>query len=171
MNRRILDTNVIVNAHATKSPQTSESCISQCQHLLVRCMADHFQIVIDVGKHGSDVLREYQNNLPYYGGSYGELFIRWLLNNITDKKHVFEVPLTRQDADDEYEEFPDDPDLVDFDPRDRKFVALGVAHYMYEDEIAPIVQSADYKWRDFVVAFRKHYVHVDFLCDEKNDAR
>lgn len=165
MTRKILDTNVIIHAHETKSPQTSDVCKELCIHLLFRCMAEDFQIVIDTGKHGSDVLREYQNNLRYYGGSYGELFLRWLINNITDEKHVFEVPLVQGLHEDEYEEFPKDSGLDDFDPRDRKFVALAVAHYLYEEQIAPIVQSADTKWNKFTPVFSKYHVEIDFICE------
>lgn len=167
MKRRILDTNVIINAHAVNSPQTSEACIRLCQHLLFQCTADQFQIVIDVGPHGSDILREYQSNLHYYGGSYGEIFVQWLINNLPDEKHVFQVPLTRN-HEDEYEEFPRDSDLAKFDPSDRKFIALGAAHYMYEEETAPIVQSADYKWQAFVVAFARYHVEIEFLCDMRD---
>jgi hypothetical protein len=164
MTRKILDTNVIIQADGSQSPQTAAQCIELCRRLLFQCTTDNFQIVIDAGPHGSDILAEYQNKLSYYGGSYGEMFVRWLLNNLGDEKHVFQVPLTRTEED-TYQEFPDDPDLRKFDPRDRKWIAAGAAHYLYEGKIAPIVQSADVKWRAFVATFAKYHVQVDFLCE------
>lgn len=163
MKRKILDTNVLIHADGNRSPQTPAACIEKCRFLLFTCITSSFQIVIDVGAHGSDVLAEYRANLS--DGGYMDVFMRWLLNHLADERYVLNIPLTRRDTND-YEEFPNDPALNKFDPKDRKWIALAVAHYQYEDETAPVAQSADMKWREFVEAFSRHHVEIEFLCDE-----
>ncbi len=166
MKRKILDTNVIINASGNKSPQTKEACVEICLKLLFQFMAGYsgLKIVIDTGSHGSDILEEYQKQFKYYEGTYGAIFIQWLLNNIMNDQYVIQIPITRIDED-AYEEFPKDTELKKFDPRDRKFIAVAIAHYQYEDQTAPIVQSADMKWKDFMSAFAKHNVEIEFICD------
>lgn len=164
MKRKILDTNVIINASGDKSPQTEEACSEQCRLLLFQCTTGNCQIVIDNGEHGSHILTEYRKQFEYYEGTYGEMFVRWILSNIMNEQYVIQVPITPL-SEDEYQEFPKDRDLKDFDPRDRKFIAVAVAHYQYEDKIVPIVQSADMKWKIFVSAFAKHNVEIEFICD------
>lgn len=65
-------------------------------------------------------------------------------------------------SDNEFEEFPDDPALNDFDPADRKFIAVACAHL----EKPPILQAVDSKWLDFRDAFRQNGVTVTFICEE-----
>ena len=167
MKPKILDTNVIINASGNKSPQTKEMCIKTCLELLFQFMAGYsgLKIVIDTGSHGSDILEEYQKQFKYYEGTYGAIFIQWLLNNIMNDQYVIQIPIARIDEN-EYEEFPKDRDLKGFDPSDRKFIAVAVAYYQYEDQIVPIVQSAEMeKWKEFVSAFAEHNVEIEFICD------
>ena len=63
-------------------------------------------------------------------------------------------------SENEFEEFPDDPALNDFDPDDRKFIAVAIAHI----ETPPILQAVDSQWWDFRNAFRENDVTVDFIC-------
>ncbi|MGV2437291.1 MAG UNVERIFIED_CONTAM: PIN domain-containing protein [Anaerolineae bacterium] len=163
--RYILDTNVIVNAQGDRSPQTATACIEKCQYLLYRCLAGEFNLVLDVGQHGSDVLAEYQQQFHHYQGGYGEVFIRWLLNQL-GQPQIIEIPITKTDQH-TYEEFPhEDARLRTFDPSDRKWIALAVAHFQYFDASAPIMQSADLKWKDYQIAFLAHHVDVQFMCEE-----
>ena len=52
--------------------------------------------------------------------------------------------------------------LNDFDPDDRKFIAVAVAHL----EQPPILQAVDSQWWDFRDAFRRNGVTVKFICEE-----
>jgi hypothetical protein len=58
--------------------------------------------------------------------------------------------------------FPDDPDLAQFDPSDRKFVAVAAAH----PERPPILQAADSKWLAWEKPLRRHDITVEFLCPD-----
>ena len=62
----------------------------------------------------------------------------------------------------EFEEFPDDPALDEFDPDDRKFIAVALAH----PEKPPILQAVDSQWWDFRNAFRRHGVTIEFICED-----
>lgn len=169
MKRKILDTNVIISAigDSDKSPQITVTCIEQCRLLLFQCTTGNLQIVIDSGEHGSHILDEYRQQFRYYEGTYGEMFVRWILNNIMNEQYIMQIPITYL-GNDEYQEFPEDHDLHGFDPRDRKFIALAVAHHQYEAQIAPIVQSADMKWKNFVSTFAQYHVEIEFICDAFN---
>ena len=60
------------------------------------------------------------------------------------------TPVNR--SENEFQEFPDDPVLNDFDPDDRKFIAVAVAH----PETPPILQAVDSQWWAFRAAFRRN---------------
>jgi hypothetical protein len=62
----------------------------------------------------------------------------------------------------DFQEFPDDPALADFDRTDRKFVAVCVAHPQHP----PILNATDRDWWDFRDALSVHGVLVRFLCEE-----
>ena len=62
----------------------------------------------------------------------------------------------------EFEEFPDDPALADFDPDDRKFIAVACAH----EDNPPILQAVDSKWRDFLDVLRENDVTVEYICED-----
>ena len=73
------------------------------------------------------------------------------------------VPITPVDgSENEFEEFPDDPALDGFDPDDRKFIAVALAHL----ERPPILQAVDGQWWDFRDAFRQHGVTIEFICED-----
>lgn len=162
---RVFDTNVLIHANLTQSPQTSAACKQRCIDVLFRMMAGDMQMVLDSDEQGSTMLTEYHNNLKYEGIGLGDAFLRWILNNYWNRALFHFVTLTKLD-DDTYAEFPNHPDLKGFDPRDRKWVAAAVAHASRYEAAAPIMQSADEKWRDFVVALLSVGVEIDFICDE-----
>ena len=73
------------------------------------------------------------------------------------------VPITPVDgSENEFEEFPDDPALNDFDPDDRKFIAVAAAH----PERPPILQAVDSQWWDFRNALSRNGVIVEFICED-----
>jgi hypothetical protein len=160
----ILDTNVLIIANGGLSPQSTPECHKECLERLFSITAGERRLVIDGGPpNGSEILAEYRNYFQGAGGAFGEVFFRWILNNWRDTQHVEVVPISPRD--DSYEEFPADPRLKEFDIRDRKWVATARAHHQYNDIIAPIVQAADMKWKDYTQVFQEYYVEVDFLCD------
>jgi hypothetical protein len=72
------------------------------------------------------------------------------------------VKITPSDQAANFEEFPDDPELRDFDPDDRKFVAVALAHQCKP----PILQTVDTGWWLLRDAFRRNEVRVEFLCED-----
>jgi len=57
--------------------------------------------------------------------------------------------------------------LAQFDPADRKWIALAIAHTrLYSDEPSPpIVEASDTKWHEYEGAFRDYGVVIDWLCE------
>lgn len=153
----IVDTNVILIAnrqHQDVSPQ----CISNCTIAL--------QLMMQKGKLAIDdrfrILLEYQNKTkPKKGRGPGDAFVKWALQNNANPARCDRVPITEH-ASRGFESFPDDADLVTFDPPDRKFVAVSAAH----SKKPPILQAADSKWLGWAPALKRHGVHVEFLCKE-----
>lgn len=66
------------------------------------------------------------------------------------------------DSENEFEEFPNDPALDGFDPDDRKFIAVALAH----PETPSILQAVDSQWWDFRDALRQNGVTVEFICED-----
>ena len=62
----------------------------------------------------------------------------------------------------EFQQFPNDPALNDFDPDDRKFIAVARAH----PENPPILQAVDSKWWGFKDALHRNGVTVEFICED-----
>ena len=107
------------------------------------------------------ILREYMRNLRSNGADVGDRFLGWILAN-RDKRCDL-VPITPvAGSENEFEEFPDDPALEGFDPDDRKFFAVAVAH----SEKPPILQAVDSQWWDFRYALRENGVTVAFICED-----
>jgi len=124
------------------------------------------QLMMQKGKLAIDdrfrILLEYQNKTqPTKGRGLGDAFVKWALQNNANPARCDRVPITEH-ASLGFESFPDDADLVTFDPPDRKFVAVSAAH----PEKPPILQAADSKWLGWAPALKKHGVHVEFLCKD-----
>jgi hypothetical protein len=62
-----------------------------------------------------------------------------------------------------YEEFPAVEGLEDFDPADRKFVAVACAH----PERPPVLQGLDSKWWGWRTALAAAGVVVRFVCESE----
>ena len=154
----IVDTNVAVVANG-QSPQASSNCIDTCIHRIEGIIRGEEKLVLD---NGWIILGEYLRNLRSSGEpGAGDRLLRWVLAN--KDKLCDLVPITPiNGSENEFEEFPDDPALNDFDPDDRKFIAVARAH----PESPPILQAVDSGWWDFRDAFRRHGVTVAFICED-----
>ena len=153
----IVDTNVAVVANG-QSPQASSNCIDTCINRLERIIRGEEKLVLD---NGWIILGEYLRNLRSSGEpGAGDRLLRWILAN---KDRLCDlVPITTVNgSENEFEEFPDDPALDEFDPDDRKFIAVAIAH----PEKPPILQAVDSQWWDFRDAFRGNGIIVEFICE------
>lgn len=153
----VVDTNVAVVANG-KHPAASPECVRQCIRLL-EGIRRRERVAIDDDWR---ILGEYRKNLFESGQpGVGDRFFRWLLQNHANHRRCVKVILTPIDeAAQIYTEFPSSPELVGFDPSDRKFVAVANAH----PSKPRILQAVDSKWRGFEGALVAVGIHVDFLC-------
>jgi hypothetical protein len=153
----IIDTNVLLVAnrqHDDISPECVEICVERLQ-----AIEKSGVVVID---DGFRILGEYQNKTqinPAKG--VGDLFLKWLLRNAGNTKHVEQISLT-ETGHDCFTEFPDKNLEAAFDAPDRKFAAVAHAH----PDKPPIWQAADCKWLDWWPALQAKGVTVEFLCPD-----
>lgn len=156
----IIDTNVPLVANG-KTEQASPECRLACTKRLSEVQQRGI-VVLDNGWH---ILREYQKKLNGRGQpGVGDAFLKWLLTNWANPKHcklIAITPLSESKEETNFAEFPDDPLLMGFDPSDRKFVAVAMAH----PEHPPILNATDTDWQIYHKALEK-YVQIEFLCPE-----
>lgn len=86
-------------------------------------------------------------------------FVKRLLRNNANEQRCDQVK-RKEHVGRGFESFPNDARLANFDPPDRKFVAVAVAH----EQHPPIAQATDSKWLGWESALRDHGVNVEFLC-------
>ena len=153
----IVDTNVVVVANG-RSEQASVDCVDTCGERLEEIMRGEMKLVLD---NRWIILREYMQNLRSNGADVGDRFLGWILAN-WDKRCDLVSITPVAGLENAFEEFPDDPALEGFDPDDRKFIAVAVAHI----EGPPILQAVDSQWWDFRNAFRRNGIIVEFICEE-----
>jgi hypothetical protein len=152
-----MDTNVAVVANG-RTPQASADCASACIDALLH-IREACRLLLD----GEGlILEEYRRRLnPSGQPGLGDAFFKWLWNNQGNENHCRRFDITPDD-DRGFVEFPDDPELEQFDKSDRKFVAVALA----SGEDPTVLNASDTDWRDYVVALRRHGVEVTFLCPE-----
>ena len=154
----IVDTNVAIVANG-QSPQASSSCVDTCINRLEGIVRGEEKLVLD---NGWIILGEYLRNLRSSGEpGAGDSFLRWILMNKDERCDLVAITPVN-DSENEFEEFPDDPALERFDPDDRKFIAVALAH----PERPPILQAVDSKWLNFRDAFHRNGVTVEFICED-----
>jgi hypothetical protein len=151
----VIDTNVLLVANGQHA-NISEECLKACVERLLSIQS-RGRVVID-DKH--EILSEYlKKTEPQKGNKVGDMFLLWLLQNKTNLTKCDQVPIERNSSR-EWESFPHDPRLVDFDREDRKFVAVSAQH----PEHPPILQAADTKWLGWAPGLKAHGIVVEFLC-------
>src|SRR5262249_4906186 len=108
------------------------------------------------------IIREYRSNLRSEGQpGIGDALLKWVLTNWKNPKRCQLVTITQVgDNETDFLEFPSEPALQGFDPSDRKFVAVALAHA----QRPPILQAVDSKWWDMKEALERNNVKVEFLC-------
>jgi hypothetical protein len=157
-----MDTNVAVVANG-KTPHAGHQCIESCITTLVD-MRDHHRVLLD--EQGL-ILEEYRRHLrPSGQPGPGDAFFKWLWDNQGHLDHCRQVQITPLNGEN-FEEFPDDPDLARFDPADRKFVALAIA----SGEQPPILNASDTDWWHHRAPLSRHGIEIRFLCPELMKAK
>jgi len=157
--KSVIDTNVPVVANG-RSQQASPECVKTCAVRLGE-LTQKGQLVLD---DKWLIIGEYTANLRSSGQpGVGDAFLKWVLTNCHNPKLCEQVAITpKNSGQTDFEEFPSDPELKDFDPEDRKFVAVASAH----PERPPILQAVDAKWWQMKEHLLKAGITVNFLCEE-----
>lgn len=160
MNAFVVDTNVPVVANG-RAAQASPECVLACVEAL-RGIVRRERIVLD---EGMLILREYMANLSMSGQpGVGDAFMKWVWNVQAVTARCESVRITPAARDGEtFEEFPDDPELIGFDPSDHKFGAVALASRSHPE----ILNAVDSDWWTFRVALGRHGIRLRFLCPEQ----
>jgi hypothetical protein len=153
----IVDTNVAVAAdnRAGAGPECVRACIAALQEI----MDGRQLLVVD---EGGQIVSEYRNNLYSQNQpTIGTTFLRWIWTNQYNLSRCSRVAIKpRGSGATDYEEFPQHEGLKDFDPADRKFVAVSVAH----PDRPVILEATDTKWWGWKSALSECGIRVKFLC-------
>lgn len=159
-NAVVMDSNVAIVANG-QAEQAGSQCRQNCIAALQRIQQDKI-ILLDAGRL---IIEEYRHNLRLSGQpGAGDAFFKWLWQNQGNYQHCRAVSITPHPRRG-FAEFPDDDALADFDPSDRKFVAVALA----STERPSVLNASDTDWRQHRDALEKHGVAVCFICPELMD--
>lgn len=154
----VVDTNVAVVANG-KTEQANEECMYVCRRKLRQIREGSLFLLLD---DRDMIFEEYRKHLSLSGQpGVGDVFFKWLWQNRYNDEYCRQISITPHDRR-EFEEFPDDPDLMCFDMDDRKFVAVALA----SGSDPRVLNASDTDWWDYREQLRKHGVKVVFLCPE-----
>lgn len=159
MRSAVVDTNVPLVANGKANHIDDEDCIIACINVLNKIVKS-CQIIV-VLDDGGRIMNEYMRNLHISGQpGIGDEFLRWVHERQACPQYVEQVQITPRNGDDDFEEFPDDPDLNGFHHSDRKFVAVSLAC-----QSNPIILNAsDTGWWKYREPLERYGCHINFLC-------
>lgn len=159
----VVDTNVpiLANDEGSAGPACRLRCVKEVERVMQRG-----RILLDTEWR---ILKEYMHKLSPSGQpGLGDAFLKWVLTQQANPEICKYQSITpRRSASEDYEEFPRDPALAEFDAADRKFVAVAAAH----PENPMVLQGFDSKWWGFRKALEGVGVAVNFLCPEEIESK
>lgn len=159
----VIDTNVLHVAN-NNSEQAGPACVLNVIARLEK-VRDSNRVALD---DSGFILQEYLDQRFHFSGQpgFGDAFFKWLFENQANESVCESVTVTPLDSHGrDFDEFPDDPDLNDFDPSDRKFVAVALA----SPNAPPVLNAVDSDWWDFREALESNGVEIKFLCPGQFD--
>jgi len=153
----VVDTNVAITANRREGG--SYVCANACAQEL-KALKERGTLVLD---DQGLILAEYSKYLNYKGQpGFGDVFFRWVINNRGKADLCKEVTITAiNHAWRQFDEFPEDVAMSDFDKSDQKFVAVAAA----AGRGTSILQASDHKWLSWHHALRANGIPVKFLCE------
>ena len=156
----IVDTNVPLVANGS-ADQASEDCVEACIDELLKITQGNVKLMLDDQRR---IIEEYRNKLNPGGfPGVGDAFLKWVEINWANPQQCDLVSITPvNDLETDFQEFSTDPALHGFDPDDRKFIAVALAH----SEKPPILQAVDSEWWNARDALRQNGVTIDFICED-----
>ena len=153
----VVETNVVAVANEM-AEQAGPGCVMKCLNALQT--ARQKIVVLD---EGNLCFEEYFRYASRSGQpKTGDAFVRWLWENQYSNKceRVTITPIAG--LTNEFEEFPDDPELTSFDRSDRKFVAIAKA----SRHDPTILNAADTDWWNHRELLERNGIKIEFLCPE-----
>lgn len=158
MKAAVVDTNVPIVANGAANHATPD-CVLRCVDRLEEVRKKQL-VLLDDGLH---ILSEYMKHLSLSGQpGMGDFFMKWVWLNQATPRHCLRVHIAAQEGSDDFREFPQDPDLENFDRADRKFVAVALVSGLGPS----ILNATDTDWWDYREPLRRNGVTVDFICPE-----
>ena len=163
MDAVIVDTNVIVIANDTDDER--KDCRDRCQARLKQIRDQRETVILDDRWR---IFGEYQDNThPNTRKGIGDLFVKRLLQNLGNPDICKMVPITPSAGNGtDFEEFPTDNALINFDPDDRKFIAVALAYKRDTEQTPTILLAIDKGWLPFIDTLASHEVSVDLICEK-----
>ena len=113
------------------------------------------------------ILEEYERNAnPNTKKGIGDIFVKTLLQNLGNPNICITVHITPSDENEtDFEEFPNVNALSDFDPDDRKFIAVAVVYENVYQQKAVLLQAVDSQWYELCETLVKNGLEVEFICE------
>lgn len=154
----IVDTNVLVVAAERQEDSWSAADVALCSEALLDIAEGRCSVAID---SSGLIIDEYVQQLGYSGmPMLGQLVAKHLHDRMFDATVCERIDI---DIDsDGVATLPDDPGLVGFDPSDRKFAAVALAHPHHP----PVWNAVDTDWWLYRDALARVGVSIRFLCEE-----
>jgi len=155
----VVDTNVPIVANDSGNSHADPACVIACIDSLLAIYSDGLVVLDDAMR----ILDEYRRNLSMDGEpGAGDAFMKWVWSVQADESRCERVALTQRDGNnpDDFEEFPEDPDLANFDWSDRKFVATA----LNSSQDPVLLNAVDSDWAESRDALVRCGVNVQFVC-------
>lgn len=158
----VVDTNVAVVANDASLPANTAitrplDCVVACIKA-IRELTEAGHLVLDTTGF---IFDEYKTYLSFSGQpGVGDVFMKWVHDRQWNPEFCTRVEITPDDSKG-FVEFPDHPELADFDWSDRKFVAVARAH----GKDVRILQAVDEDaWVQVEDVLSENGAPVRFLC-------
>lgn len=159
MNRyKIFDTNVLIAANGRKTHADLE-----CQLSCIEAIESTKSGITLLDNMGL-ILNEYSRYCNYKGEpGVGDTFFKYIVDNqlVGSVCEVVEITPDSENND-SFTEFPNQDGLENFDPSDKKFVAVSVA----SGKSAPIYNATDSDWEISKLALEKNDIFILQLCPQ-----
>jgi hypothetical protein len=156
--KAIIDTNVLISTNGRDCPQVTLKCLEETRKFLQGFIKEGV-IVLD---NQWLILTEYKHKVNSTGQpGIGDAFLKWILTNLANSQRCQQIPIHPL-GDNNFLEFPDDPELEEFDRSDRKFVAVALA----DPDNPPIVNAVDTDWLKFYEPLVKNGLKIQLLCPD-----
>lgn len=166
----VVDTNVLIVANDFMRDAKHQ----RAQHATVECQMKSVTRLKEIHKSKrialdnlGRILKEYGKQKMNHSGQpgIGDYFFKWAFENQANSKCCLRATITLIDdsGGENYEEFPKDAALKEFDRSDRKFVAVVIAA---RPERVVILNAVDSDWRDASKALCQAGVDVECVCSD-----